>query len=80
MFKAHFWTKHQTTNLNERQRKLLNRMLDGIEGKMTSSKWAKMAKCSKDSAVRDINELISLGILIKESAGGRSTNYELNKG
>ena len=80
LFKAHFWTKHQTTNLNERQRKLLNRMLDGIEGRMTSSKWAKMAKCSKDSAVRDINELISLGILIKESAGGRSTNYELNKG
>ncbi len=79
LFKAHFWIKHQTTTLNERQRKIVNRMLDGIEGKMTSSKWAKMAKCSKDSAVRDINELISLGILIKESAGGRSTNYELKK-
>jgi Fic family protein len=79
LFKAHFWTKHQTIALNDRQRKLVNKMLDGIEGKMSSSKWSKMAKCSKDSAVRDINELIKLGILKKETAGGRSTNYEINK-
>lgn len=79
LFKAHFWTKHQTIPLNDRQRKLVNKMLDGIEGKMSSSKWSKMAKCSKDSAVRDINELIKLGILKKEIAGGRSTNYEINK-
>jgi len=77
LVKAQFWRKHQTTSFNERQRKLVNKMLDGIDGKMTSSKWAKMAKCSKDSAVRDINELIDLGILTKEAAGGRSTNYEL---
>ncbi len=79
LFKAHFWTKHQTIPFNDRQRKLVNKMLDGIEGKMSSSKWSKMAKCSKDSAVRDINELIKLGILKKETAGGRSTNYEINK-
>ena len=79
LFKAHFWTKYQTIALNDRQRKLVNKMLDGIEGKMSSSKWSKMAKCSKDSAVRDINELIKLGILKKETAGGRSTNYEINK-
>lgn len=77
LVKAQFWRKYQTASFNERQRKLINKLLDGIDGKMTSSKWAKMAKCSKDSAVRDINELINLGILTKEAAGGRSTNYEL---
>jgi Fic family protein len=77
LVKAQFWRKYQTTSFNERQRKLVNKMLDGIDGKMTSSKWAKMAKCSKDSAVRDINELMNLRILTKEAAGGRSTNYEL---
>ena len=77
LVKAQFWRKYQSTSFNERQRKLVNKMLDGIDGKMTSSKWSKMAKCSKDSAVRDINELIDLGILTKEAAGGRSTNYEL---
>jgi Fic family protein len=75
--KANFWKTHLTTQLNERQKKILNRLLDGIDGKMTSSKWAKMAKCSKDTAIRDINELLSKGILQKEAAGGRSTNYEL---
>lgn len=77
LFKADFWQKHIETGINDRQRKLLNRLMDGLEGKLTSSKWAKMAKCSKDSAVRDINDLIEKGILQKESAGGRSTNYEL---
>ena len=79
LVKAQFWRKYQSTSFNERQRKLVNKMLDGIDGKMTSSKWSKMAKCSKDSAVRDINELIDLGILTKEAAGGRSTNYELER-
>jgi Fic family protein len=51
--------------------------MDGFEGKLTSSKWAKIAKCSKDSAVRDINDLIEKGILQKEAAGGRSTNYQM---
>ncbi|MCP4103278.1 MAG: Fic family protein [Lentisphaerae bacterium] len=77
LFKADFWQKYIDTAINNRQRKLLNRLLDGFDGKLTSSKWAKIAKCSKDSAVRDINDLIEKGILQKEAAGGRSTNYEL---
>jgi len=77
LFKADFWQKHSNTTINDRQKKLLNRLLDGFDGKLTSSKWAKIAKCSKDSAVRDINDLIEKGILQKEAAGGRSTNYEL---
>jgi Fic family protein len=77
LFKADFWKKHIDTAINDRQRKLLNRLMDGFDGKLTSSKWAKIAKCSKDSAVRDINDLIEKRILQKEAAGGRSTNYEL---
>lgn len=77
LFKADFWQKHIDTAINDRQRKLLNRLMDGFDGKLTSSKWTKIAKCSKDSAVRDINDLIDKGILQKEVAGGRSTNYEL---
>jgi len=77
LFKADFWQKHIDTAINDRQRKLLNMLMDGFDGKLTSSKWAKIAKCSKDSAVRDINDMIEKGILKKEAAGGRSTNYEL---
>jgi len=77
LFKADFWRKHIDTAINDRQRKLLNKLMDDFDGKLTSSKWAKIAKCSKDSAVRDINDLIEKGILQKEPAGGRSTNYEL---
>jgi Fic family protein len=77
IFKADFWAKHAKTLINERQKKLLNRLLDGFDGKLTSSKWAKIAKCSKDTAIRDINDLIDKDILQKETAGGRSTNYEL---
>jgi Fic family protein len=77
LLKADFWTKHSETILNERQKSLLNKLLDGFDGKLTSSKWAKIAKCSKDTAIRDINDLISKNILQKEAAGGRSTNYEL---
>lgn len=77
LFKAEFWKKHIKTAINDRQRKLLIKLMDGFDGKLTSSKWAKIAKCSKDSAVRDINDLIEKGILQKEAAGGRSTNYEL---
>lgn len=79
LFKADFWTKHSKVLINERQNKLLNKLLDGFDGKLTSSKWAKIAKCSKDTAIRDINDLIDKDILQKESAGGRSTNYELKK-
>lgn len=77
LFKAEFWQKHLDTPINERQRKLLNKLMDGFDGILTSSRWAKIAKCSKDSAVRDINDLIEKGILQKKAAGGRSTNYEL---
>jgi Fic family protein len=79
LFKADFWAKHANTLINERQKKLLNMLLDGFDGKLTSSKWAKIAKCSKDTAIRDINDLIDNNILQKEAAGGRSTNYELKE-
>lgn len=77
LFKANFWRKHTHTVLNERQRKLLNMLMGEFEGKLTSSKWAKITKSSKDTAIRDINDLLEKGILQKEAAGGRSTNYEL---
>ena len=64
-------------SLNERQVKLLNRLLDGFEGKLTSSKWAAIAKCSPDTALRDITQLLELGVLTKSAGGGRSTGYEL---
>lgn len=79
LLKADFWNKHSKTIINERQKKVLNKLLDGFEGKLTSMKWAKIAKCSKDSAVRDINDLINKDVLQKASGGGRSTNYELKK-
>ncbi|MFK5889252.1 MAG: Fic family protein [Flavobacteriaceae bacterium] len=79
LFKADFWNKHSKTIINERQKKLLNKLLDGFDGKLTSSKWAKIAKCSKDTAIRGINDLIKKDILQKEDAGGRSTNYVLKK-
>lgn len=80
LFKADFWAKHSKTLLNERQSKILNMLMDEFEGNLTSSKWAKIVKCSKDTAVRDINDLIDKDILQKEPAGGRSTNYELRRG
>jgi Fic family protein len=79
LLKANFWNKNSKTIINERQKKVLNKLLDGFEGKLTSVKWAKIAKCSKDTAIRDINDLINKGVLQKESAGGRSTSYELKK-
>ncbi|MDD5004254.1 MAG: DUF4172 domain-containing protein, partial [Acidithiobacillus sp.] len=63
---------------NGRQVKLLNQLIDGFEGKLTSSKWAAIAKCSPDTALRDINDLLARGVLRKTDAGGRSTSYELN--
>lgn len=76
--KARFWQQWATTPLNDRQVKLLNRLLDGFDGKLTSSKWAAIAKCSPDTALRDITDLLTRGILLKADAGGRSTSYELN--
>lgn len=75
--KANFWHKHTTVVLNERQKKVISKLLNEFEGKLTSMKWAKLAKCSKDTAIRDINDLIEKNILQKQSAGGRSTHYEL---
>ena len=72
------WTAPGSAPLNERQVKLLHRLLDGFEGKLTSSKWAAIAKCSPDTALRDITELLARGVLRKSEAGGRSTSYELN--
>lgn len=57
---------------------MLNKILDGFEGKLKSSKWAKITKCSPDTALRDIKDLIDKGILKQEKPGGRSTNYDLN--
>jgi Fic family protein len=75
--KARFWEKHSATAINGRQRLILNKMLDGFDGKLTTSKWAKIAKCSQDTAHRDIQDLIDHGVLVKDSAGGRSTSYSL---
>lgn len=77
--KADFWKTHSTTILNERQQKMVNRLLDGFTGKLTSSKWGKICKCSQDTALRDIQDLIGKNILQKEASGGRSTNYELKE-
>lgn len=75
--KARFWERLSDKSLNDRQIKILNRLLDDFKGKMTTSKWAKMGKCSADTALRDINELIAHGALQKDSGGGRSTSYSL---
>lgn len=76
--KDQFWKTHVQLALNERQKSMLNKLLDGAyEGKLTSSKWAKMAHCSQDTAQRDIRDLMDHGILEKEPAGGRSTSYLL---
>jgi Fic family protein len=72
------WLAPGSAPLNERQVKLVNRLLDGFEGKLTSSKWAVIAKCSPDTALRDITDLLARGVLRKSDAGGRSTSYELN--
>ncbi len=75
--KARFWEKHAGESFNDRQRIVVNRLLDGFVGKLTSSKWAKLAKCSQDTALRDIDDLVRRGVLMKDVAGGRSTSYSL---
>ena len=75
--KHHFWNKHSTNIQNDRQKIILNKMLDGFKGKLTTSKWAKICKCSPDTALRDIQYLINKQILRKAAGGGRSTSYEL---
>ena len=75
--KARFREQYADKSLNQRQRDMLNRLLDDFEGKLTSSKWAAIEKCSPDTALRDITDLLARGILVKDEAGGRSTSYSL---
>ena len=77
--KARFWDAHRDAPLNDRQRLMIGKLLDGFEGKLNTSKWAKINKCSPDTALRDIDALIGLGILEKEPGGGRSTSYMLRR-
>jgi Fic family protein len=77
LHKARFWRRWAQTPMNERQVKVLNRMLDGFEGKLTSSKWASIVKCSPDTALRDINDMVDRGVLQRTAGGGRSTGYEI---
>ncbi len=78
IYKYHFWNKYSKVNLNNRQNIVLNMLLDGFEGVLNTTKWAKIAKCSQDTALRDIQDLIDKGILTKSEQSGRNTNYELN--
>ena len=78
MIKHYFWVKNSHITLNDRQRKILNMLMDDLEGALNTSKWAKIGKCSQDTALRDIQDLIEKGILVKSKQGGRNTNYELN--
>jgi Fic family protein len=79
MFKAKFWRHFAETTFNPRQVKMLNKLLDGFDGKLTSTKWAKICKCSQDTALRDIQGLLEQKVLLKNNTGGRSTAYELVK-
>jgi len=80
LYKADFWNENAKTTFNDRQIKMLNKLFDGdFRGKLQSSKWAKICKCSQDTAIRDIKDLIEKGILQQEQQGGRSTNYELTQ-
>jgi len=78
--KARVWQELRAFPLNARQRVMLNRLLDGFEGNLTTSKWGNIAKCSSDTALRDIGELVERGILVRNPAGGRSSSYALAKG
>jgi Fic family protein len=77
--KTRFWEAHDEDGFNERQRKVVNRLLDGFDGKLTSSKWASLAKCSQDTASRDIEDLLKRKVLVKNPGGGRSTSYSLKE-
>ena len=77
--KARFWEEHAGLTMNDRQRAIVNRLLNGFEGKLTTTKWGKLAQCSHDTALRDIRDLISRGILEQDPGGGRSTSYSLKE-
>ena len=78
--KARFWQRFAAESLNERQIKMLDRLLDGFEGRLTRSRWARITKISQDTALRDIKDLIERGALRQEKGGGRSTSYGLVHG
>lgn len=80
MRKARFWEAHAGVSFNDRQRLVLNRLLNGFEGKLTNAKYAKLAKCFSDTALRDIDDLLKKNVLVKDQAGGRSTRYSLRDG
>jgi Fic family protein len=75
--KASFWQSHAGAAFNDRQRDMINRLLEGFEGKLTNAKWAKIEKCSGDTALRDIDDLVKRDVLVRDAAGGRSTSYSL---
>jgi len=75
--KARYWEKLRDVPLNERQRLVINKLLEGFEGKLTTSKWAALTKTSTDTALRDIQQLVERGVLVRKAAGGRSTSYSL---
>ena len=75
--KARFWERHAVLAINDRQRLVVNRLLDGLEGKLTTSRWARMTRCSQDTALRDITDLMERGVLARSAEGGRSTRYSL---
>ena len=77
LHKARFWDAFKDQPLSERQHRVLSRMLDGFEGKLTSSKWALLTTSSPDTALRDINDLVTRGVLVRDKAGGRSASYLL---
>lgn len=78
LMQARFWEQHANTALNDRQRKMLGKLLDHFDGKLTTSKWAKMTKSSHDTALRDIQDLVDRKVLLKDTAGGRSSSYTVN--
>ncbi len=80
MRKARFWERAARLSINDRQRAMLNQLLDGFIGKLTTQKWATLATCSHDTALRDIQGLIDQRLLKKDASGGRSTSYSLNEG
>jgi Fic family protein len=77
LHKARFWQALRDIPINDRQRVMLNRLLDGFEGKLTTSKWATIAKCSSDTALRDVLDLVERGVLVRNPGAGRSTSYSL---
>jgi Fic family protein len=75
--KARYWEKLRDVSLNERQRLVINMLLEGFEGKLTTSKWAALTKSSSDTSLRDIQQLVDRGVLVRNPEGGRSTSYSL---